>query len=643
MRNTFRISLVLGACLLAPHRVLAQEADLTQMSLADLLNIEVTSVSRKEQPLSRTAAAVHVITQEDIRRSGARTLADLLRMAPGFTVAQIDSNSWAVGSRGFSALYARQLLVLIDGRSVYTPLFAGVHWEMQNLLLEDIERIEVIRGPGGTLWGANAVNGVVNVITKSAASTHGGLVHAATSGSRGTDGSARYGAALGDAVDFRVFGRAIRRESAAFAGFDAPDRGAIEVGGGRLDWRRSDIETLSVQASAQRGDLTGILATPAGFLVDDGGFKEANVVVSWTRTPSSRSDTGVQFYFDDYSPVSGNSWRIADVDARHRQALGRRHELVFGAGFRGWEDVRQEYSPSRERLRLMHAFVQDEIELAKGLFLTPGSKFEHNDYTGFEFQPSLRLLWHPAAQHTLWGAASRAVRTPSRANRAANDVFHAPQANGIPLRVEITGNPAIESERLRALEAGYRVQFGTVSVDVAAFRNAYDRLQSAEPVMTLPPEPGLLRLQMGNGLEGKTAGIEVAGTWVPSPRIRFVGTYARLALEVVNSPGSYDFLSRATENASAPQQQAHGRAYVDLPGHLEASAFVWRVGGIDGIHVEPFTRLDLNLGWRGVRGLDLSLGVQNLLRSDAPEFVDVTGAQSLPRIAQVVGQAVWRF
>jgi len=638
-----RLHLSMMLCLLAPIAASAQETDLTEMSLADLLNVEVTSVSRKPQPLSRTAAAVHVITQEDIRRSGARTIADLLRMAPGFSVAQIDSNSWAVGSRGFSGLYARQLLVLIDGRSVYTPLFGGVHWEMQNLLPEDIERIEVIRGPGGTLWGANAVNGVVNIITKTAATTRGGLVRARTAGPRGTEGDARYGAALGDRVDFRVFGRAIRRESAAFAGIESPDRGAIETGGGRVDWRRSEIETLSVQAFVQQGRITRILGTAAGLIESPGAFEQSNVVVSWARTPSGRSDSGVQFYFDGYSQGNVSRSRIADVDARHRHALGRRHEVVVGAGFRSELNVEPGYTPERERSHVVHAFVQDEIELAKGLYLTPGSKFEHNEYTGFEIQPSLRALWRPAARHTLWAAVSRAVRTPSRVNRGAHLLVNAALPTGFPLRVELNGNPAMESERLRGLEAGYRVQFRTASVDVVAFRNAYDRLQSAEPDFSLPAEPGLLRLRIGNGLEGKTAGVEIAGTWVPMSHVRLVGTYTRLALEVLNSPGSLDFLGIASESSSAPRQQAHGRAYMDLPARFEVSALAWRVGSIEGVPVEAYTRLDLNLGWRANRSLDLAIGVQNLLRNDAVEFFDISGTQALPRKVHVIGELTWRF
>jgi iron complex outermembrane receptor protein len=649
MKNRAFVCLAVAVCALISTPTAAQETDLTKLSLADLLNVEVTSVSRKEQRLSRTAAAVHVISQEDIRRSGARTLPDLLRTVPGFTVARIDANSWAIGARGFAGLYASKLLVLIDGRSVYTPLFAGVHWEMQNLLPDDIERIEVIRGPGGTLWGANAINGVINIITKSAVATRGGLVRGVIAGPRGGEAAFRYGTAATERVDFRVFGRAIRRDSEQFGGIANLDRGAIEVGGGRVDWRRSDIETLSIRSTVQRGRIDRGLAGPTGLVSSPGSFDQGHVVASWTHAPSGRSDTAVQFYFDTYSGHGqgfDHSSRIADVDARHRRALGRRHEVVAGAGFRGWENHATGFAPERERTRLIHAFVQDEIELASGLHVTPGSKFEHNDYTGFEVQPSVRAVWQPAAKHVIWAAASRAVRTPSRVNRGARVLFTAPHPSGALVPVELSGNPNMESERLRGLEVGYRAQLGSASFDVAGFQNDYAALETAEAILGptgVPEYYPVMRLMMGNGLEGKTAGIELAGTWSPVRWVKFSGSYTRLALDLVNSPSSLDVLAKNVQNASAPRQQAHGTAYLDLPGRTEASVLLSRVGAIEGINVRPYTRLDLNLGWRATQHVDLAVGVQNLLRDPLGEFVDVSGVQALPARPQAFGELKWRF
>jgi iron complex outermembrane receptor protein len=630
--------------LLCPVAVAAQEADLTHMSLADLLDVEVTSVSRKVQPLSRTAAAVYVITQEDIARSGARTIPDLLRMAPGFNVAQLDSNSWAIGSRGFGALYASKLLVLVDGRSVYSPLFAGVHWDMQNVALDDIERIEVIRGPGGTLWGANAVNGVVNIITKSAKATSGGLARGVVAGARGGEVNARYGAALGDNVDFRVFGRGLRRDSSSFAGIDSPDLGRIEIGGGRVDWRRSEIETLTVQGFVQQGRIDRVFPTQGGLVARTGGFDESNAMISWTRSPSGRSETAVQAYFDSYNTGTDSSWQIFDVDARHRRVLGR-HEFVAGTGVRTWMNAEAGYTPEHERSRLFHAFVQDEIQIAQGLYLTPGSKFEHNDYTGFEMQPSVRALWKPAARHAVWTAVSRAVRTPSRANRGAQVSLDTVTTSGVPVRLTLSGNPDMDSERLRGLEAGYRVQCGSASIDVSAFRNGYDRLQSAEPVFNAfaPPDPSTLLMRMGNGLEGTSAGVEVSGTWLPSPRVRVFGNYSHLSLDVVNSPGSFDFLSKSVENNSAPANQLHGRVYVDLPARLDASALVWRVGAIDGLGIDAYTRLDLRLGWAATRQIELAVSARNLLRDASTEFLDLSGTQAMPVRRNVVAEVAWKF
>jgi iron complex outermembrane recepter protein len=622
----------------------AQEADLTHLSLADLLDVEVTSVSRKEQPLSRTAAAVHVITQEDIERSGARTIPDLLRMAPGFNVAQIDANGWAVGSRGFGALYASKLLVLVDGRSVYTPLFAGVHWDMLNVPLEDIERIEVIRGPGGTLWGANAVNGVVNIITKPAAATRGGRARGVTAGARGGEVEARYGAALGDRVDFRVFGRGLQRDSASFSGIDAPDRGRIDGGGGRLDWRRSDIESVTVQGFVQKGRTSRVYPTEAGYVARADDFEESNVMLSWNRSPSSRSETAVQFYFDAYNTGPTSTWQIADVDGRHRRMFGR-HEVVAGAGFRTWTNDEAGFTPERETSRLVHAFIQDEIQIAKNLYLTPGSKFEHNSYTGFEIQPSVRALWRPVPRHSVWTAASRAVRTPSRANRGVRIAFPMMTSAGVPVTVNLFGNPEIESERLRGLEAGYRIQLGTASVDVSAFRNGYDRLQSAEPIVdpSVPSNPLVLNMRMGNGLEGTSSGVEVAATWIPSPRVRFFGNYSYLTLDIVNSPGSLDFLSKTAESNSAPNNQLHGRVYVDLPYRLNASALAWRIGAIEGFGIDAYTRLDLRLGWTATRRLDLALSAHNLLHDATTEFLDIAGTQALPIRRQVAAEVRWKF
>jgi iron complex outermembrane recepter protein len=637
-------SIFLVLCLAIPAGAFAQDPDLTQLALEDLLNVEVTSVSRKEQPLSRTAAAVHVINEEDITRSGARTVADLLHMVPGFHVSEMDANSWAVGSRGFSAFYASKLLVLIDGRTVYTPLFAGVHWEMLNLPLQDIERIEVIRGPGGSVWGANAVNGVVNIITKKADDTRGAFVRMVTGGSHDVDGYARYGAALSDRVDFRVFGRGLRRESGDFNGVASPDRGDIQIGGGRVDWQRSDIETLSINAATQRGELRR-LRQGAVLRLDDNTFEGSNVVVSWTRSPSSKSESAVQFYYDTYNQGASNGSWAADLDARHRRSLGRRHEVVVGAGFRVWENHARDFVPERDRVRLFQVFLQDEIELASGVYLTAGSRVEHNDYTGFEIQPSLRVLWQPTGSQAVWAAGSRAVRTPSAGSRGVRASFDAPTPRGDVARAELVGNPDIGSERLKAFETGYRVQFGNASVDVAAFRNVYLGLQSAEPSFVLPSAPGTpsLRFTLDNGLQGNTYGAEVAGKWNPWRRLRLAGAYTRLAIDIVNAPGSVDAISLTLMNSSSPNDQVHGRAYLDLPGRVEASAFVWRVGRIEGLGVDAYTRLDLHTTWAATRHLELGIGAQNLLRGDGVEFIDINGTLPLPRTPRAFGEVTWRF
>jgi iron complex outermembrane receptor protein len=637
----------------AVPRAAAQTQDLTTLSLQDLLNTEITSVAMKEQSLSRTAAAVYVISQEDIRRSGATTLPDLLRMVPGFTVSAIDATRWAVSARGFQGVYSNKLLVLIDGRSVYSPMFGGVHWEMQNVPLDDIDRIEVVRGPGGTLWGANAVNGVINIITKPAAATAGGLASASVGSQERGSSHLRYGGTLG-AATYRAFAKYSNRSSGGtFMGFEDPDAADVAVGGVRIDWRsQTDVFSLSGAIEDGRGDhleLMPTLSAPTGLPrrtpVD---FTDGYTVFSWTRSPSSQSERGVQASYQAYRRAQGaleEQWQILDVDARQRRALGRRHEIVAGAGYRGaWTRIVNSdliaFWPAHEHLRLVTGFIQDEIELVRGVRLTPGSKFEHNTRTGVEVQPSIRTTWTPTRSQAFWGAVTRAVKTPSRADRTVDMVYSTVQGIApLPVVVTIEGNREYGSEDLRAMELGYRRQVRSASFDVALFRNDYsgirvETLESVERGLFEDQPVIVTRTSFENQRHVNTAGVEVSASWRPVPwwKVSAAHSWQRLtdALPLGEDP--------------APGHTSHARTYVDLPGNLEASALVYRLSAVKQRAIREYAKLDANLRWRPAARLDLSVGVQNLLHGGDVEGTDLLFAPgTLPVRRAVVSTASWRF
>lgn len=406
-------------------------ADLTQLSLEELMNIQVTSVSKKSEPLSRAAAAIFVITQEDIRRSGAQSLPEVLRLAPGIEVARVDAHSWAITSRGFNDRFANKLLVLVDGRTVYTPLFSGVFWEAQDLMMEDIERIEVIRGPGATLWGANAVNGVINIITRSARDSQGILLTAGAGTEEPGFGAVRYGTRLADDVYLRAHGRYRTHDgSLRLDGRPAEDDWRAAGGGFRLEWGPTADRGLTVQGDFyrdrfhQRYTLTSFLPPHSWEVPGINQVEGENFLVRWGHLLPDASRLQLQFYWDrsrNESVIFNERRSTMDFDLQHQIRLTESQELVWGFGYRTSGDriaptSTIQLDPDRRRTHLFSAFAQNEVELvADRLQLMVGSKFEHNDFTGFEIQPGLRLAWTPKPEQTFWGSVSRAVRTSSRA------------------------------------------------------------------------------------------------------------------------------------------------------------------------------------------------------------------------------------
>ncbi len=445
----------------------------TRMSLDELSDMEITSVSKRAEKASEAPAAVYVLTDEDIHHSGATTIPELLRMVPGLSVAQAGSHQWAISSRGFNDQFSNKLLVLIDGRTVYTPLFSGVYWDVQDTVLEDIDRIEVIRGPGATLWGANAVNGVINIITKHTKDTKGGYFSSAVGNHERGIVSGRYGAGVGDNLNYRAYASSKSfDEVRGIAGGGARDEWHKEQAGFRTDWDHSDVDNLTVQGDIYHGredswlDLPSFTAPFTQDFFDDSDLGGANILARWKHSVEEGSDLTFQTYFDHtYRDDFYLEQRINtfDLDLQHVLAVSERNQLIWGAGYRLVDDNLRgteylNYDPKSRAANLWSAFIQNEFALVPDqLLFTIGSKFEHNDYTGFEWQPSTRLALLIDEHHTLWGSISRAVRTP---NRTMEDVaFTVAAAPGAPPRLlKLVGNDDVDSEELIAYEAGYRVQ-----------------------------------------------------------------------------------------------------------------------------------------------------------------------------------------
>ncbi len=639
-----------------------RKKDLTELNLEDLMNIEVTSVSKKEEKLFQTAAAAFVITQDDIRHSGATNVPDLLRMVPGLEVARIDASHWAITSRGFNGQFANKMLVLIDGRSVYTPLFSGVFWSAQDLMLEDIERIEVIRGPGATLWGANAVNGVINIITKRTEETQGGLLIAGAGTEERAFSSLRYGGKLGPKAHYRVYAKYFDRgDLLDESGRPAADRWEALRGGFRIDWAAGKRDSLTFQGDIYDNDENQkqkIILPGPPFLTAKSSRAESSggyALARWNHAFSAHSNISLQTYYDRASredALSRESRDTFDIDLQHHIAAGR-HDLVWGAGYRykvsdllGSDAVF--FDPRRRSDDLFSAFIQDEITLIKDRFrLTLGSKFERNDYTGFEVQPGLRLLWTPSARHTLWGAVSRAVRMPSRAEIDANSHLSSfPGEGGLTNLIVVRGNWDFKSEKLIAYEAGYRVQPGhRLFFDVAAFYNSYDDLRSAEPESPVfRPDPPRIEipLRLDNKLKGEARGVEIAANWQAPKFWQLSAGYTWLRLNVSPEVTSRD-QSFLTLRGDTPRHQFHLMSNFNLPHGIEIDTMIYRVGKLATQFVPAYTRLDARFAWQATENLTLSFVGQNLLDNRHQEFGDTQILVSSQIKRSAYGKISWRF
>lgn len=608
-------------------------SELKRLSLEELVDQEVTSVSKRPEKFSEAASAVQVITQEDIHRSGATSLPEALRLASNLEVAQVDSRQWAISARGFNSTTSNKLLVLIDGRAVYTPLYAGVFWDVQDTLLEDIDRIEVISGPGGTLWGANAVNGVINVITKSAKETPGVLI----SGGGGSElrgfGGFRYGGALATNIHYRVYGKYFDRDGAVFAnGRDATNQWNMGQGGFRVDWDASEANLLTAQGDFYKGAI----AQPN---TDDVSVEGSNVLGRWTRAFSEDSSLKLQLYYDRTRRLIPRTFAedldTYDLDLQHRFPLGERHDLLWGLGYRLMDDdvgnsAALAFLPARVTRQLFSGFLQDEITLVPDrLRLMLGSKIEHNDYTGFEFQPSARLAWTINSRQTLWTAISRAVRSPSRIDR---ELF----SPGVPPYL-IQGGPDFTSEELLAYELGYRIQpHSRLALSAAAFFHDYAGLRSLERVAP----PSAFPIVIANGLNGESYGAELTADYRPTEWWRLRAGYTHLQIQIRPEPGSTD-TARGSGEARDPNHLFSIRSSMDLPGRLALDAGLRYVSHIANQSVPAYTELDARLAWKATRNLELSVVGQNLLHPRHAEFGAPAARYLIERA--VVGKVTCRF
>lgn len=611
--------------------------ELSSLTMEELMNVRVTSVSKTEEKLSRTAAAVFVITQEDIRRSGATNIPDLLRMVPGLDVAQIDGSTWAVSALGFNQQSSDKLLVVIDGRTVYNPLFSGVFWDAQAIALENIDRIEVIRGPGASDWGANAVNGVISIITKRADQAQGGLVTGGGGSIEQGFGTLRYGGKLGGDGAYRISTNYSNRGHLQdLSGQNGEDAWHVLNADLRADKKLSAKDSLTLEVNGYSGaegervpTVTSIYPPVNQVLNLRQDFSGWSAVSHWNHVFSPRSDTSLQIYFDRTNrsdPTYGDGLDTIDVDFQHHFEWGERQNIVWGLGYRYLSDDTQPssrvaFSPVDQLDRIFSSFLQDEIAIRpESLYLTLGAKLEHNDFTGFTLEPSLRVAWVASSHTTIWSSFSVAERTPSFADLDVRFTERAmPGPGGLPILVTAFGNPREGNESLYATELGVRREFGKrLSLDVTTFFNHYDELRSTEPMAPFPsnasPPYLVVPFVFSNLLYGETHGAEAAISWKVSSRWMLSPSYALLEMHLHPKPTSQDFLAAPGTEGSSPANQAQMRSHLILPRHFQFDVSAFFVGRLPSQDVPSYTRLDSNLTWQGGERFSVGLVGQNLLQ-----------------------------
>jgi iron complex outermembrane receptor protein len=610
--------LLAGSAAAAPTAAAAEgadAADLSELSIEDLANIDISSVSKADQPLSEAPAAIFVITHDEIIRSGATRLPEMLRLAPNLHVAQVTASSYAISARGFNGTAAAKLLVLIDGRSVYTPFFSGVFWGVQDVPPETIERIEVISGPGATLWGANAVNGVINIITRRSDEAPGGVLEG-QGGSRERRFSLQYGGKLSEGLSFRVYGETARHDdSVTAAGLDARDGWRQSQGGFRFDWTPG-ADLITVQGDVYDGSQRQIQTAAAQKVSGH------NLLARWTHRSDGGSSLQVQAYYDylerKVAGVFGDFLHTYDLDVQHSFTVGGAHEIVWGGGYRRTQDrfpvvpgnptspFTQFFSPESRGLNQSNLFAQDTITLSPSLKLTAGLKLEDDPYSELEALPSVRLSWKATDRTLLWAAVSRAVRAPSRLDR---DFF---QTLGPTV---VIGPGRFQSETLVAYELGYRGQPSPrTSLSVSAFYNVYDDLRTFEPA-----PGGGLPITIANRMEGETYGLEAWGAvqlaewW----RVTAGANWLHEDLRFKAGSGKVGGIHIAGDD---PDYQVSVGSMMSLPHGVAVDLHLRRVGALPAPASPAYTELNGRLSWALTKSVELSLAGFNLLHEHHPEF-----------------------
>lgn len=649
----------------AQAQIPAAGQNISALSIEELLSIDVTSASKHDEQLFQVPAAVFVITREDLQRSGALSIPEALRMVPGLDVARIDANKWEVSARGFTSRFGNKLLVLIDGRIVYTHLTSGVNWDTQDVVFEDVDRIEVIRGPGATLWGANAVNGVINIITRSSKETQGGLLTAGVGNDENAFGTLQYGGSIGKGLTYRLFAKGFSRDEDVLPdGRSGADGWDSRHAGVRADWEAGPDRT-AFQAEIYRlrtGErITEVesLAPPFSVLVDRvteirGGFaslvfshrfsESSSITVSASQDSRSRDEVALRPHEE-----------ISDVSLQHDLALGSSQRIIWGVGFRRTtDDIPGSFTvgvtPQRNAQTLLSGFAQDDVTIRDGrLHAILGLKIERYDARSPTYEPNFRLLWTPTPRQTAWASVARALRTPARIDqgiRATVDAF--PGNGGPPTAVVLFGNPEIRQEQVVAYEAGYRIQpFDSVSLDLATFYNRYERLiasQPQPPFLETTPAPAHLVIPLveSNGGSADTYGAELAANWNATPVLRFRPALTWLEMHLRTPPGSTQTAGDAY--GDGPRFQGSIRTALDLPHHLELDLNIFSVGRDSLEGVPGYTRVDLIGAWKASSTIELSVVFQNLLDRRYLEVLHTTeGIQTTEAARSVYGKVSWRF
>ena len=695
--NTFnKTGLAVALCSLFSVPNAVAEDDFLDMSLEELVSLEVTSVSKKSQSILESAAAVYAITQEDIRRSGAKTIPDLLRMVPGLQVSKVNGNAWSVSSRGFNSVFSNKLLVLIDGRSVYTPLYSGVTWDIQDLILTDIDRIEVIRGPGAALWGSNAVNGVINIMTRSAEDTQGAYVEVGAGSYEQGFGSFRYGGELGDNAHYRVYYKYNDRDRQetlnstlaqkyATIGLDdspeASDGWNMNRTGFRIDWNKTTDDIFTLQGDLYKGHTRATVKTfdrttgTGTFVAPSNRQVGGNALGRWTHTLSEASETITQVYYDRYenedarAPRHRDTW---DIEFQHRFPLTENQEIIWGLGYRKVDNKVYasefvDFDPRSRTTELYSAFIQDEITLVPDRWrMTLSSRFENNEFTGDEIQPNARIIFTPDTEQSFWAAVSKSVRTPSIVE--TDSEVYGFEERGPNTFVAFTGNDDMESETLFSYEIGYRRIFSeALSVDTTVFLNHYKNVAAtgqstcdalgmidisgfiAQPSPLCQPtfnlaNPIYFPVNIGNEMEGDGYGFEVAADWQVRDnwKLKLAYGFLQMDLHATDNNAVTTAIEPILETVTAEHNMSLMSRH-NLSDSWELDLWLRYQDNVQGVSIPSFVTADIRVAKR-VGDFEFAIVGQNLLDSQHPEYLDgFTGIVTTEVPRSVYGQVSWQY